>query len=790
MTSADETTLSQVIGRELNIPPAQVAATIALLDDGNTIPFIARYRKEVTGGLDEVQIRDIQARLDYLRKLAERRAAVKAEIASQEKLTAELAAQLDAAATLQVVEDLYRPYKPKRQTRAQIARERGLEPLAQALLAACRGEVSSPRSPRRAGAGGETPPLQLAEAYLSEAVPDAEAALAGARDIIAEQVSDDPPTRQAARQRFAADGFVVSQRASDAADADGRYRVYYEFRAALRMVQPHQWLALQRGSEDGSLKVRIETPDGGIVSGIEAGWIKAAGGRAAEQVRLAIEDGYDRLLRPSVEREVSGDLDDYADDHAIQVFAANLRNLLLQPPLRQRAVMGLDPGFRTGCKVATVDPTGKLLHTVTIYPHEPRNERAKALQILAGLVELDSISVVAIGNGTASRETEALVAELIQGDDEGPRINADQRGYDSENPRSSVSIRGRRSGLAYVMVSEAGASVYSASDIARAEFPDLDVSMRGAVSIARRLQDPLAELVKIDPQSIGVGLYQHDVDQKKLGATLDAVVESVVNYVGVDVNTASAALLGYVAGISKKVAAAIVAHRDANGPFESRAGLKKVKGLGPKAFEQAAGFLRVPGSKNPLDNTTIHPESYDAAKQLLELAGLNLRMNDLPNRLRQWCDANGLALDERPAPTDVVRNTQHAARNTDAWPTTAALLGIGELTLHDIVDALIRPGRDPRADLPPVIVRRDVLTIDDLKEGMVVKGTVRNVVDFGAFVDIGVKQDGLVHVSKMAKKYIRNPHEVVGVGDVVDVTVVSIDRERGRIGLSMVGVGE
>ncbi len=785
MTSADETTLSQVIGRELNIPPAQVAATIALLDDGNTIPFIARYRKEVTGGLDEVQIRDIQARLDYLRKLAERRAAVKAEIASQEKLTAELAAQLDAAATLQAVEDLYRPYKPKRQTRAQVARERGLEPLAQALLVACRGEVSLPRSPRRAGAGGETPPLQLAEAYLSEAVPDAEAALAGARDIIAEQVSDDPPTRQAARQRFAADGFVVSQRASDAADADGRYRVYYEFRAALRAVQPHQWLALQRGSEDGSLKVRIETPDGGIVSGIAAGWIKAAGGRAAEQVRLAIEDGYDRLLRPSVEREVSGDLDDYADDHAIQVFAANLRNLLLQPPLRQRAVMGVDPGFRTGCKVATVDPTGKLLHTVTIYPHEPRNERAKALQILAGLVELDSISVVAIGNGTASRETEALVTELIQS----PPANGSPKTSNIEHPTSNVQHRTPHT-LAYVMVSEAGASVYSASDIARAEFPDLDVSMRGAVSIARRLQDPLAELVKIDPQSIGVGLYQHDVDQKKLGATLDAVVESVVNYVGVDVNTASAALLGYVAGISKKVAAAIVAHRDANGPFESRAGLKKVKGLGPKAFEQAAGFLRVPGSKNPLDNTTIHPETYDATKQLLELAGLNLRMNDLPNRLRQWCDANGLALDERPAPTDAVRSTQHAARNTDAWPTTAALLGIGELTLHDIVDALIRPGRDPRADLPPVIVRRDVLTIDDLKEGMVVKGTVRNVVDFGAFVDIGVKQDGLVHVSKMAKKYIRNPHEVVGVGDVVDVTVVSIDRERGRIGLSMVGVGE
>jgi protein Tex len=746
--------IATLIAKELTIPLHQVTATVALLDEGNTIPFIARYRKEVTGGLDEVQIRDIQTRLEYLRKLAERRDAVKAEIASQEKLTDELAAQLDVATTLQAVEDLYRPYKPKRQTRAQIARERGLEPLALAILAQAvgRGEVTSP--------------LQLAVQYLADQVPDADAALAGARDIIAERVSDDPATRQAARQRFAADGFVASQRTSEQVDPEGRYRVYYDFRAALRTVQPHQWLALQRGSEDGSLKVRIETPDGAIIGGIEAAWIKAPGTRAAEQMRLAIEDGYERLLRPSVEREVSGQLSEFSDDHAITVFAANLRNLLLQPPLRERAVMGIDPGFRTGCKVATVDPTGKLLHTVTIYPHPPQNDAAKARQMLAGLVQLDKISVIAIGNGTASRETEALAAELIQA------VKAPH--------------------LAYVMVSEAGASVYSASDIARAEFPDLDVSMRGAISIARRLQDPLAELVKIDAQSIGVGLYQHDVDQKKLAASLDAVVESVVNYVGVDANTASAALLGYVAGISKKVAQAIIAHRDENGPFGSRSELKKVKGLGPKAFEQAAGFLRVPGSRNPLDNTTIHPESYDATKQLLELAGLNLRMADLPNRLRAWCEENDLTAGEgqpdEGRPTRDGRRTANAApRATDNWLTTATLLGIGELTLRDIVDALLRPGRDPREDLPPVIVRRDVLSIDDLREGMVLKGTVRNVVDFGAFVDIGVKQDGLVHVSKMAKQYVRNPHEFVGVGDVVDVTVVSIDRERGRVGLSMVG---
>jgi uncharacterized protein len=608
--------IASLIAKELAIPLHQVTATVTLLDDGNTIPFIARYRKEVTGGLDEVQIRDIQTRLEYLRKLAERRDAVKAEIASQEKLTAELAAQLDAATTLQAVEDLYRPYKPKRQTRAQIARERGLEPLALALLVQDR----------------KLDPGSAAAEYLTDGVPDVDAALAGARDIIAERVSDDPGTRQAARQRFAADGFVASQRTSEQVDSDGRYRVYYDFRAALRTVQPHQWLALQRGGEDGSLKVRIETPDGAIIGGIEAAWIKAPGTKAAEQMRLAIEDGYERLLRPSVEREVSGQLSEFSDDHAITVFAANLRNLLLQPPLRERAVMGIDPGFRTGCKVATVDPTGKLLHTVTIYPHPPQNDAAKARQVLAGLVQLDKVSVIAIGNGTASRETEALAAELIQA------VKAPH--------------------LAYVMVSEAGASVYSASDIARAEFPDLDVSMRGAVSIARRLQDPLAELVKIDAKSIGVGLYQHDVDQKKLTASLDAVVESVVNYVGVDVNTASAALLGYVAGISKKVAQAIIAHRDENGPFSSRAELKKVKGLGPKAFEQAAGFLRVPGSKNPLDNTTIHPETYDATRQLLDLAGLNLRMADLPNRLRAWCEANGLTVDERRTTNDEGRKTQ------------------------------------------------------------------------------------------------------------------------------------
>ncbi|PKO22512.1 MAG: RNA-binding transcriptional accessory protein, partial [Chloroflexi bacterium HGW-Chloroflexi-1] len=623
------TSIHQTIAAELKIPLHQITAAGALLDDGNTIPFIARYRKEMTGGLDEVQLRQIQERLEYLRKLAERREAVKAEIASQGKLTDELSGQLDVAATLQTVEDLYRPYKPKRQTRAAVARERGLEPLAQALLAQDR----------------QLNPDRLAEQYLSDQIPDTESALAGARDIIAEQVSDDPAVRQVTRQRFAADGLVVSQRASEEADAEGRYRVYYDFRAPLRVVQPHQWLALQRGSEDGSLKVRMETPDGHIIADISRGWIKTPGSQAAAQVQLAIEDGYARLLRPSVEREVGGQLSEYADDHAIQVFATNLRNLLLQPPLRERAVMGIDPGFRTGCKVATVGPTGKLLHTATIYPHPPENDADKARRVLTGLIEADKINVIAIGNGTASRETEALV----------------------------------------------GASVYSASDLARAEFPDLDVSMRGAVSIARRLQDPLAELVKIDPQSIGVGLYQHDVDQKKLAATLDAVVESVVNYVGVDVNTASAALLGYVAGISKRVAGAIVAHRDANGPFQSRAELKKVKGLGPKAFEQAAGFLRVSDGRNRLDNTVIHPESYDAAKALLDLAGYNPRMADLSNRLRAWCEENDLtsrppSLTAKGEPGAPPRAGEGLGEGS-AWSAIAELLGIGELTLRDIVDA-------------------------------------------------------------------------------------------------------
>ena len=721
-------TIPQIIAGELALPLQSVLATISLLDADNTIPFIARYRKEATGNLDEVQLRSVEERLAYLRKLSDRRAAIVEEITAQGALTPELLQQLDSAATLQALEDLYRPYKPKRQTRAAVARERGLEPLALALLAQERGAA----------------PEQLALTFLGESVPDAASALSGARDIIAEKVSDDAATRLLVRQRFAADGFVIARRASDTADEAGRYRIYHDFRSALRAVQPHQWLALVRGAADGSLKVHIETPDADIAAQVAGRWITVPASRSAAQVRDAVEDGFARLLRPSIEREISAQLNDFAGDHAIRVFAANVRNLLLQPPLRDRAVMGIDPGFRTGCKVATVDPSGKLLHTATIYPHAPQHETEKSLRILKALVDSDGVTVIAIGNGTASRETEALVADLIR-----------------SAPR-----------LAYVMVSEAGASVYSASDVARQEFPDLDVSLRGAVSIARRLQDPLAELVKIDPKSIGVGLYQHDVDQHQLAAALDAVVESVVNHVGVDVNTASPQLLRYVSGVSQRLANAIVTHRNENGPFTSRVDLKKVKGLGPKAFEQAAGFLRVPGGRQLLDNTTIHPESYGAARALLELAGLNLRMRDLPNALQRWIEAEGLSPD--------------GDRSGDKWRDLAGLLAIGEPTLRDIVAALLRPARDPRDDLPPVVLRQDVLNLDDLSEGMVLRGSVRNVVDFGAFVDIGVKQDGLVHISRMGKKYVRNPHEVVSVGDIVEVEVISIDRQRGRIGLAMV----
>ncbi len=720
----DTSQIAERIAHELGVRPAQVARAIELLDEGNTIPFIARYRKEATGTLDEEQLRTIQARLAYLRNLEARKQTVLASIAEQDRLTPDLEERIRAAETLQEVEDLYLPYRPRRRTRAQVARERGLEPLARRLLSQ---EADAPD------------PAALAAEFLSDEVPTVEDALAGARDIIAEQVSEDADVRSMARASTRREGMLVSRLAKPGADPAGQYEVYHEFRAPLGDLKPHQVLAINRGEAEGVLKVRVEAPDDLILGRIEARYLTRPRSLAAREVRAAIEDAYKRLIAPAITREVRRALTEAADEHGIQVFATNLRNLLLQPPIRDKVVMGIDPGYRTGCKVAIVDPTGRFLEGDTIYPHEPQRQWDAAKRQLATLIARHGVDAIAIGNGTASRETEQLVVELL-----------------GELGEHGV----EKSGVGYVIVNEAGASVYSASPLARRELPDLDVAMRGAVSIARRLQDPLAELVKIDPRSIGVGLYQHDVDQKRLAEALDAVVESVVNYVGVNVNTASPALLGYVAGIHRRVAEAIVAYRDEHGPFRSRDELKRVRGLGDKAFQQAAGFLRIPDAENPLDATPIHPESYEAVRRLFRWMGVHGRERDMAERIAAF-------------------RAEHPDEEV------AVRIGVGVPTLQDIYEALSKPGRDPRDDLPAPILRRDVLSIDDLKEGMVLRGTVRNVVDFGAFVDIGVKRDGLVHVSEMAERYVRDPYEVVRVGDVIDVKVIKVDRERGRISLSM-----
>ena len=706
------------LAEDLKLSSAQVAATVGLFDEGNTLPFVARYRKEVTGGLDEEQLRSLEGRLSYLRRLAERKETVLKSITEQGKLTPELEAAIDAAPTLQVVEDIYLPFKPKRRTRATIARERGLEPLAELLLAQ-----------------KDTRPLaDLATPFLSDDVPDVDAALAGARDILSERVSEDASVRGEARHLSLKGAHVVSALAGEAPEVDpgGKFRLYYDVVLPLAQVQPHQLLAMNRGAAEGALKVSLDLPADEILDIMEVCFLRGPRTPLRDQVELAIADGYKRLLAPSLERDLQASHTEQADDHAIKVFSANLRSLLLQPPLRGRVVVGIDPGYRTGCKVAVVDETGKVLDTATIYPHQPQRQWDESKRRLGASVTATGVQVVAIGNGTASRETEQLAAELVA----------------------------ECAGLEYAIVSEAGASVYSASKLARQELPGMDVSLRGAVSIARRLQDPLAELVKIDPKAIGVGLYQHDVDQKKLAKTLDTVVESAVNHVGVDINTASPALLGHVAGLSASVAAKVVDHRNEHGPFQKRSDLKKVKGLGPKAYEQAAGFLRVPESANPLDNSAIHPESYAVVRRLLKLAGTRLHAGDMMGKVR-------------------------ALRAELGVDGLAELLEVGEPTLQGILEGLARPGRDPRDELPPPLLRQDVLSMEDLSEGMRLRGTVRNVVDFGAFVDIGVKQDGLVHVSKMADRYVRNPLDVVSVGDVVDVTVISVDPERGRIGLSM-----
>ena len=718
---------AETIASEMGIQPRQVARSTELFDGDNTVPFVARYRKEATGGLDEVQLRAIKERLAYLRNLDARKETVLGSIQEQGKLTDELRVRIEDAISLQQVEDLYLPFKPKRRTRATIARERGLEPLAQIMLAQdlTDGNLAAVAAP-----------------FVSEEVPTIEDAYAGARDIIAETVAEDADLRATVRAQTRDAAWLVVSEADASKDERGVYRMYYDYREKLSVVAPHRLLAINRGEREGALKANLERPDGDISRLIGSKVVTNPRSIFADQIRQAVVDGYRRLLAPSIERELRSKSTETSDEHAIQTFSANLRQLLLQPPLRGKTMVGIDPGYRSGCKVALVDPTGKFVTGTTIYPHQPQKQWDQARTVLMGLVQEHGVEVIAIGNGTASRETEGLAAEVV-----------------AEVSRSG--LQGHEVG--YVMVSEAGASVYSASDLARAEFPDLDVSMRGAVSIARRLQDPLAELVKIDPQSIGVGLYQHDVNQKQLAEALDAVVESAVNHVGVDVNSASASLLSYVAGINRRQANAIVKHRDQYGPFRSRQDLQQVKGLGDKTYQQAIGFLKIAGSDQRLDNTFIHPESYPVVGRLFEYLGVRGDEKDLPARIE--------ALSHEENLSDL-----------------AALLEVGEPTLAGILRSLARPGRDPRDDLPAPVLRRDVLQMEDLREGMVLTGTVRNVVDFGAFVDIGVKQDGLVHVSQMAARYVKNPFDVVGVGDVVKVTVMQIDLERGRIGLSMKGV--
>ena len=703
-----------VLASEFHLRPAQVENTVKLIDDGNTIPFIARYRKEATGSLDDQVLRELSERLAYLRSLDEQRQKVRAVIEEQGALTEELAAALDAAATLTEVEDLYRPYRPKRKTRASIAKARGLEPLADAIYAQ---EQKSAE------------PLELAAAYLSDEVPTPADALQGAKDILAERISDDAGIRKRLRVVCMANGFLVSKAAKD---EDSVYAMYADFREPLSKVAGHRVLAVNRGEREEFLKVSVEFDRARALPIVCSGHVQEDS-PCTSAVREAAEDAYDRLIFPSIEREIRSELTEKASDAAIKVFSVNLRNLLMQPPVKGKVALGLDPGYRTGCKAAVVDATGKVLDTGVIYPVPPHNKVEQARALVTRWIETYRVEIIAIGNGTASHETEVFTADLL---------------------------KSLHTGAAYMVVSEAGASVYSASKLAAEEFPDYDVSLRSAVSIARRLQDPLAELVKIDPKAIGVGQYQHDMPQNHLSAALDGVVEDCVNTVGVDLNTASAPLLARVAGLSSVVSKNIVAFREENGVFTSRAQLKKVPKLGPKAFEQCAGFLRVPESQNLLDNTAVHPESYDAAKGLLALCGLTLEEAGKDRRLTAKVEELGAAA-------------------------LAEKLGIGEPTLRDIAAELQRPGRDPRDELPPPLLRTDVMGIEDFKPGMELTGTVRNVIDFGAFVDIGVHQDGLVHISQITNRFIKHPSEVLKVGDVVKVWVLTVDVPKKRISLTM-----
>ena len=766
------------IAAELEIRPQQVEAGIKLIDEGNTIPFIARYRKEAHGSLNDEQLRNLSERLTYLRTLEEKKEQVLATIEEQGKLTDDLKAQILAAETQVLVEDLYRPYRPKRRTRAIIAKEKGLEPLAQIILAQ---EVTEPL---------ET----IAEQYVSEEkeVKDVADAIAGARDIIAEQISDNADYRNYIRDITREEGILTSTAKDE--KAQSVYEMYYEYQEPVKKIAGHRVLALNRGEKEKFLVVKLEAPEERILTYLCKKTITEENEIVTPVLEEAVTDSYKRLIAPAIEREIRNELTEQAEDGAIKVFGKNLEQLLMQPPIAGKTVLGWDPAFRTGCKLAVVDPTGKVLDTKVIYPTAPQNKVEEAKREVKKLIQKYGISLISVGNGTASRESEMIIADML---------------HEIKEP------------VQYIIVNEAGASVYSASKLATEEFPNFDVGQRSAASIARRLQDPLAELVKIDPQSIGVGQYQHDMNQKKLGETLSGVVEDCVNKVGVDLNTASASLLEYISGISKVIAKNIVTYREENGKFTSRKELLKVPKLGPKAFEQCAGFMRILDGKNPLDATSVHPETYDAANALLDKLGIDTE--ELKKIQTEAAKQQSPLAKKKTAPKKkkqqfVVRNTHTAfgaafaeafgsidlpSGETEETPTEnkasgslqkrvkdkkkmADELGIGEITLVDILKELEKPARDPRDEMPKPILRTDVLEMKDLKEGMILKGTVRNVIDFGAFVDIGVHQDGLVHVSEMSdKKFVKHPLDVVSVGDIVDVKVMGVDLKKQRIQLTM-----
>ncbi len=720
----------KTISEELGVKYYQVENTIKLIDEGNTIPFIARYRKEATGGLSDEVLRDLNERLTYLRNLEKRKEEVINSIDEQGKLTDEILKSVAIAKTLAEVEDIYRPYKQKKKTRATVAKAKGLDPLAEIIIAQEEKEEIK----------------EIAKNYINvdnlsdedkknkdKIVATAEDAIQGALDIIAESISDNAEYRKQIKKICYREGLIVTKAAKE--DEKSNYEMYYEYSESINRIPSHRILAINRGEKEEFLKVKLEKPEDKILKIIERDLIKGET-QYTEMLKVTIEDAFKRLIEPSIDREIRADLTEKAEEKAIKVFGQNSKQLLLGAPIKNKTVMGFDPAYRTGCKIAVIDETGKVLDYTTVYPTEPQNDVEGAKKELLKLIDKDKIDMIAIGNGTASRESEMFVSDMIK---------------EASRP------------VHYVIVSEAGASVYSASKLATEEYPNINVSIRGAISIARRLQDPLAELVKIDPKAIGVGQYQHDVNQKRLAESLTGVVEDSVNKVGVDVNTATPSLLSYVSGINSTIAKNIVKYRDENGKLKNRKELLKVPKLGKAAFEQCAGFLRIIDGDNPLEITAVHPESYESTEKLLSSIGFD--KNDLKNKERLEELRNKLKL------LDIAK--------------VAKEIEIGEMTLKDIIDELIKPGRDPREDMPKPILRSDVLKLDDLKEGMILTGTVRNVIDFGAFVDIGVKHDGLVHISEMSDKYIKNPSDIVSVGDIVKVKVIKIDKERQKVGLSM-----